>query len=101
MSKNKEKRRRIGIAEYLSVKAELPSDVLAGEVRIELRGRNLIFISGCRRIIKYSPENIILSIKGDDLSIFGDRLICTSYHGGTVSVEGHISGVSFEKGETE
>ena len=81
------------------MKAELPSDALAGEVRIELRGRNLLFLCGCRRILKYTPELIVLSVKGGTVSVTGERLICTSYHSGTISLEGAISSVSFGEGE--
>ncbi len=95
MSKSKEKESRRTLVEYLSVKAELSSDALVGEARIELRGRNLLFIQGCRRILKYSPRHMILEVKGDRVSVKGERLVCTSYHGGTVSVEGLVSFVGF------
>lgn len=101
MSKNKQKENRRGIVEYLSVKAELPSDALAGEVRIELRGKNSLFIGGCKRIITYSTRLIVLGIKGDVVSVKGERLICTSYHSGTVSIEGSILSVSFGNGGEE
>ncbi len=95
MSKQGQKGDKRGLVEYLSVKAELPSDALAGEARIEIRGKNLLFVNGCRRILKYSPELIILSVKNDSVHIMGERLICTSYHAGAVSIEGCIFGVSF------
>ena len=99
MSKKKQKEEKRGFIEYLSMKAELPSDAVAGEVRIELRGRNLLFLCGCRRILKYTPELIVLSVKGGTVSVTGERLICTSYHSGTISIEGAISSVSFGEGE--
>ncbi len=95
MSKNEQKSRKRGIVEYLSVKAELPSDALAGEVRIELRGRSSLFLSGCRRIASYSPELVLLRIKGGNVGVFGNDLICTSYHSGTVSIDGQIESVRF------
>lgn len=93
MSKSKENKRTL--VEYLSVKAELPSDALIGETRIELRGRNILFIGGCRRILKYSPTLIAVEVKGDCVVVKGERLICTSYHAGNISVEGFISSLSF------
>ncbi len=100
MSKKEQKKEKRGIVEYLSMKAELPSDILAGEVRVELRGRNTMFLCGCRRISNYSPKLIVFEIKGGRVGIFGEGLICTSYHAGTVSVEGYISSVRFlEDGE--
>ena len=101
MSKNNEKKGKATLLEFLSVKAELPSDALAGETRIELRGRNLLFVQGCRRILKYSPELISLEVKGDSVSIAGERLVCTSYHAGGVSVEGRIVSLSFSEGRVD
>lgn len=46
MSKNNEKKGKATLLEFLSVKAELPSDALAGETRIELRGRKSSLCSG-------------------------------------------------------
>ncbi len=99
MSKSQEKESRRGIAEYLSVKAELPSDALAGECRVELRGRNMLFVNGCRRILKYSSDEIVFAVRHDSVKILGERLACTSYHAGAVCVEGNIISVSFGGGE--
>ena len=46
----REKENKRGFIEYLSVKAELPSDTLSGNLRIELRGKNSLFV-GLRYII--------------------------------------------------
>lgn len=99
MSKKEHKSDKRTLLEYLAVQNELSPDALAGEARVELRGKNQLFVSGCRRIIVYSPTLIVLAIKGDELSIKGERLICTSYHTGTVSIGGAISSVSFLGGE--
>ena len=74
----------------------LPSDALFGETRIELRGLETMFISGCRRILKYSTDDIRLLVKGHCINISGCGLICTTYHYGTVTVEGCISSICFE-----
>jgi len=101
MRNNKQKEQRRTLVEYLSLKAELPSDALAGEVRIELRGRSSLFAGGCKRIITYSTGLIVLAIKGGTVSVKGEGLICTSYHSGTVSIEGRITSVSFGEGGEE
>lgn len=98
---NKKTRERRGIVEYLALKAELPSDLLSGDFRIEIRGRNTLFMQGCRRIIKYSPEEMIMAAKGFDVSIRGRRLICTTYHDGTVTVDGCIDGLDLVNGDCE
>lgn len=94
--KNKEKR---GLIEFLALKTELPADALTGDFRIEIRGRNTLFMQGCRRILKYSPEEMIMAAKGFEVSIRGRRLVCTTYHDGTVTLDGAIDGVELLGGE--
>ncbi len=88
-----------GLLELLALKGELSPDALAGEPRIELRGKNQLFVGGCRRIITYSPTLIVLAVKGDELSVRGGRLVCSSYYSGAVSIEGAIRSISFGEGE--
>ncbi len=95
MNKKREKEGKRGLIEYLSAVSELPADALAGEVRVELRGKNQLFVTGCRRILKYSSELMLLSVKGDILNVSGERLICTSYCGGTVTIDGNIRAIFF------
>lgn len=92
--KNVDKKR--GLAEILALGAELPSDLLCGRFRLEIRGRNQLFIWGCRRILKYSEDEMVMSAKGFSVAIRGERLICSAYHEGGVSIEGYICGVDFE-----
>lgn len=92
---NKVQKDKRGFLEFLAVKAELPSDLLGGDLRIEIRGRNTLFMQGCRRILKYSPEEMIMSARGFDVIIDGERLICSTYHSGTVTVEGNVLAVRF------
>lgn len=89
--KNGSDSRRFGVA--------LPSDALFGEVRIEMRGRNTLFICGCRRIIKYSTDEIIFDTKDFCISVSGNGLVCTTYHYGSVTVEGLICSIKLGDGE--
>ena len=95
MNKKNDKEKK-GLLEFLAVKTALPSDALLGEMRIELRGRNTLFMQGCRRILKYSPEEMIMAAKGFSISVKGERLVCSTYHDGVVSIDGIISGVEFD-----
>ena len=88
--------KKASFIEFLSVKVSLPSDALAGDFRLEIRGRNSVIICGCRRIQKYTPTEIILSAKDFDVSIIGERLVCTAYHEGAVCLEGYVVGVRFD-----
>ena len=91
---------RRGLWEYLAVKAELPSDVVAGGFRVEMRGRNTLFLHGCRRILKYSPQEMVMVAKGITVSVTGERLVCSTFHNGTVTVDGLLCGLRLE-GEEE
>lgn len=97
MSASHEKaRRRPGIAEILASKTTLPSDLLIGEFRLEIRGRNIVIINGCKRILEYSPKKMRLAIKESSISVSGERLVCSTYHDGAICVEGYIESISFD-----
>ena len=98
---NKVHKEKRGFLEFLAVKAELPSDVLGSDFRVELRGRNTLFMQGCKRILKYSPNEMIMSARGFAVIIEGERLVCSTYHGGTVTVEGNILAVRFDQPHSE
>ncbi len=94
MSNKRDK--KTAFIEFLTQKTSLPSDALAGEFRLEIRGRNSVIVCGCRRILKYTPTEIVLSSKGFSVGIVGERLICTAYHEGAVCIEGYVTGVEFD-----
>ncbi len=96
---NKRVEGKRGLVEFLAVKASLPSDILSGELRIEIRGRNTLYLQGCRRIMTYSPTEMVLLAKSCIIKVAGERLVCSSYHDGTVTVEGLIDGVQFVEKE--
>jgi len=98
MHKNNDKKSS-KLASALASGMSLPSDALFGEMRIELRGRNTLTVSGCRRILKYSSEEIKLALKGFEVSVKGCGLLCTTYHYGTVGIEGCIGTIAFDDGE--
>lgn len=89
-----------GFLEYLAVKAALPSDVVAKDFRMEMRGRHTLFLHGCRRILKYSPQEMVMEAKGITVCVTGERLVCSTFHDGTVTVDGLLHGLLLE-GEEE
>ncbi len=64
---------------------------------IVLRGQSGVTVYACRKILLYSPEQIDLSVGKKRVVIRGRGLICSSFAGGAVSVQGMIFGVSFEQ----
>jgi sporulation protein YqfC len=96
---NKKRENRGRIRSFLRDSVSLPSDAFAANFGIEMRGRGLLFMQGCRSIVKYSTTEMILAAKGFLVNIRGERLECTTYHGGTVTVEGRIDAIDFSKEE--
>lgn len=96
--KDKSKKKR-GLGEFICEKSGLAGDEIAGGVTLEMRGRGLLLISGCKRIEKYSPCLMTMRVGHDILFVRGSGLVCTSYHWGTVSVEGVIDSVGFSEDE--
>ncbi len=88
---------RCPLPEWLAVRLDIPSDVMEGGMRVELRGRNTLLIQGCQRILHYAPDLLRLQMKGAILRITGARLVCHSYLAGAVGVEGRIDGICFEE----
>ena len=83
------------IIEKLVGDHDIPPELLCGGCFIEIRGRNHVTVRGCRRIIKYTTERIVLRMHKDSLEITGKRLTCITYLAGAVSVEGIVDSVGF------
>lgn len=67
----------------------------AGGARIVLEGQRRAVLYGCRKILSYSEEQIVLSLGRKSVSLCGKRLYCVSFSAGTVTVEGEIDGVLY------
>ena len=98
MQKSNDKKRS-GWREAIINGIGLPSDALLGEVRLEMRGRGLLLLGGCRRIMKYSSDEICFKVKDFCITVRGAELICTTFHAGNVTVEGKICGIAFDERE--
>lgn len=92
--KNKE---RISAAEWLERKFDISPDIISG-IRIEIRGQNRLLLQGCRKILKYSEQEMLLDLGKLRLRVCGERMWCTSFISGALGVGGCIRSVSFEEG---
>ncbi len=92
--KNKE---RISAAEWLERKFDISPDIISG-IRIEIRGQNRLMLQGCRKILKYSEQEMLLDLGNMRLRVCGERMWCTSFISGALGVGGCIHSVSFEEG---
>ena len=91
----RKKGKRMGAAEWLEKRFDITPDLLDG-VRIEIRGQNKLLLQGCRRILKYGEEEMLLDLGKTRLRVSGERLWCTSFISGALGVGGRIRAVSFE-----
>ena len=84
-----------GWRERVSRALDVPPDLLPGGSLLEVRGRGMMTVRGSGRILLYSPEEVCVELDHGVLSVKGRRLVCTSYHPGTLGVEGRIDEIVF------
>ncbi len=97
MSKCEKEKKKL--SEIINHHLDIPPDVLPHESVVELRGRNCVRICGCAGILVYTPTHIKLALHSSSLSIFGKRLVCSSYNRSVVGVDGVINSICFEDRE--
>ena len=85
-------------SEFLTCECDIPGELISGGCHIEMKGRNCMKIRGCRKIISYSPNKVVMKMKREVICVIGKRLTCLTYFAGAVSVEGIIDSVSFLHG---
>lgn len=87
---------KMSAAEWLEKKFDISPDLVSG-IRIEIRGQNRLLLEGCRKILKYSEQEMLLDLGKVRLRVCGRRLWCTSFISGALGVGGEILSVSFEE----
>ena len=88
---------KLGVMARVSRALDIPPDILSRECVIEIRGREMITVHGCERILLYLPKEIRLMTARGELSIRGEGLTCASYSAGSIGIEGRIDKASFCK----
>ena len=88
-------RGRARFIERIIGESDSPLETLCGGCFAEIRGRHSVTVRGCRRILRYSHEQVILKMKRDLVVISGKRLVCLTYFSSAVTVEGLIDSFSF------
>ncbi len=87
---------KMSAVEWLEKKFDISPDLVSG-IRIEIRGQNRLLLEGCRKILKYSEQEMLLDLGKVRLRVCGRRLWCTSFISGALGVGGEILSVSFEE----
>lgn len=77
------------------MKARYGEDGVPSRDTVVLCGQRSVTVYSCQKILFYSPCEIRLLVAKRTLSVVGERLYCSSFTGGTVTVEGKITAVSF------
>ena len=86
-----------GFKERICRALDIYPDVFPGTCTVEVRGRNLVVVRECGKILLYTPDRIKIKVSKGNLRIDGKRLECTAYHKGSVMIDGYIKSVSFEE----
>lgn len=73
------------------------NDLVPERDLIEMRGMSELTARECESIVHYSEENIKLALREYLLNIEGKGMLCTSYLGKIVRVEGEICALMIEK----
>ena len=72
----------------------LPREGWPGGFSAFLSGAGEVTVRGCRKILRYEPEIISLSVGKQELSVHGAGLVCTAYSAETVTVTGNIAALT-------
>ena len=83
----------------LAAIVDFPESALGGCSYIEIESDCSVKINGCREIIDYSGEKVVLSSSEFNILVIGHSLTLMSYGSNTAMIKGEICGVFFEKGE--
>ncbi len=90
-------RKKRELMDVFGEKLDIPRELLPGGFALSLSGREELTVRGCRRILAYSEERIVLLLGKTALAIQGRRLLCSAFEAGAVVVKGSIDTLSFEK----
>ena len=86
---------RAGIFEYIKKCDEDSISARNLDFSIEMFGNSQLVLYGCRRILKYTFEEMILEAKNFDICISGHCLNCAAYHLHGVEISGEIEDIKF------
>ena len=78
------------------IRARYGEESLPARDTVVLCGQRSVIVYNCQKILFYSPCEIRLLVAKRALSVVGERLYCSSFTGGTVTVEGKIQTVTYK-----
>ena len=77
----------------LGERLDMPREALPGSFGLTLSGGSELVVRGCRRILRYEAEEICLGVGKGALTVRGNRLFCSAFGAGSVTVTGEIAAI--------
>ena len=80
------------------------SSSLSGNLSLNLTSRGKyrnVLVDGIKKIKKCTPDNIIFSLDKEELSFFGENMLCTTFSSGAIEISGIINEIEFGSGDSE
>lgn len=78
------------------IKQDASSVVREDRSQIEIMGNSRLTVEGCLGVEEYRSETVKLKFKSFSLRIFGENLVLSNLHGGSLMVCGRFSGLDFD-----
>ena len=91
----------LGFGQKVCRALDITPDILPGGSYVEIRGRSNLLIRGCKKILKYSTDEIVIATRKDIFAVRGAALTCISYLAGAIGIEGRVDSIEFRAGKTE
>ena len=85
------------LRQRLCASLDIAPDVLPHGSLVQIRDRGYVEVSGCGKILRYTREEICVTLHRGVLIVRGEGLLCSSFCKGELGIEGNIFCVSFEE----
>ncbi len=84
------KKSRRGLATAFCRRFDIPADLAAAGMTLELRGDGELLVCGCREITAYSERYVKVRLRTHTVAIRGESLCLTAYYDGQTGIDGVI-----------
>ncbi|MBQ3064089.1 MAG: YabP/YqfC family sporulation protein [Clostridia bacterium] len=75
----------------LAAGLDIPREALPGGFGLSLAGDSTLTVRGCKRILDYHDDCIVLAVGSRTLTVQGSALFCSAFAAGSVTVTGQIA----------
>ena len=89
--------KKVGFLTRFGAKLDIPREALPGSFGMTLSGQHELVVRGCKKILSYGKESIVLALGKTALEIRGEELFCAAFGARCVTVTGRIVSLTFEE----